>query len=402
MISKPARSIVRAIDAAAARWRMPGSRERELSMEWVHRRTGYSFPTVRFAFDRLFGALDAAALEAVIADELGSLDALDGFAERRGRPRAHASAAGRVCIISSRTTIGVAIVPAIFALCAKCRVLIKDREDRLAGSFFATVAEELGANDAVEVRAWSGESDAVDLGGFDVVAAFGSDATLSAIAATLPFSTRFIPYGSKASAGYVTRDALEDWTGARRVARDAATDLLLFEAEGCLSLHVLFVERGAAIAPERFAPLVVEAVRERAQELELAPLDEARAARLASARDLALFRAGDRGSVHSDAAAGYLLVVDPEWDEPPLFLPRTLAIFAVDQPLQASSYLQRHGVSLEGFAVTSSRADLHEAARRTSASRVTTLGSLQSPQLGDFHGGRPRISEFVRWVADET
>ena len=64
------------------------------------------------------------------------------FALRPGRPRARAIAAGSVCVVSSRTTIGVAIVPAVFALCAKCDVLVKDREDGLVRAFFSTLAEE--------------------------------------------------------------------------------------------------------------------------------------------------------------------------------------------------------------------------------------------------------------------
>jgi hypothetical protein len=36
------------------------------------------------------------------------------------------------------------------------------------------------------------------------------------------------------------------------------------------------------------------------------------------------------------------------------------------------------------------------------ASRIARFGSLQIPQLGGFHGGRPRIADFVRWIVDET
>ena len=104
------------------------------------RRTGYASAAVDYAFDRLFGSLTREAIEAVIAGELGTVDALDGFVASPGRPPSGALPIGRVCIISSRTTIGVAIVPAVFALCAKCSVLVKDREDFLASAFFATVA----------------------------------------------------------------------------------------------------------------------------------------------------------------------------------------------------------------------------------------------------------------------
>jgi hypothetical protein len=34
--------------------------------------------------------------------------------------------------------------------------------------------------------------------------------------------------------------------------------------------------------------------------------------------------------------------------------------------------------------------------------RIAAFGALQSPPLHAYHGGRPRIAEFVRWVTDET
>lgn len=403
MIKEPASAIVEAIASAAARWTKHGYAERQRSIEAVSVRTGYTLSMVEYACDRLFGSLTRDAIEAVITDELGCLGVLDEFVDRPGRPRAHTLPAGRVCIISSRTTIGVAIVPAVFALCAKCDVLVKDREDRLATAFFATVADELETlRDAISVRTWTGESEAVELTGFDVVVAFGSDETLARIASRLTFSTRFIPFGSRASAGYVAREALQSRSAARRIAHCAASDLLLYETEGCLSLHVLFVERGGAVTAEEFGSIMAEAIRSEAADLQLEPLDERRAALLAGARDVAAFRANGDAYVYSDPEASYLVVVNPPGNDPPFFLPRALAIYSVEYPSQAAAYLEHHDIPLEALAVTSGRADLASLALRMRAARVATLGSLQSPQLGDFHGGRPRIAEFVRWIVDET
>src|SRR5579863_9592274 len=206
MVKKPVRSIVAAIAAAAARWSDARFAPRVRVRDAVSARTTYSPTTIEYAFDRLSGSLRRAAIEAVIADELGSLDALDRFVERSGRPRARALPIGRVCVLSSRTTVGVAIVPAVFALCAKCDVLVKDREDHLVSAFFATLSEELPELSASAAASfWESEREAIDFTGFGAVVAFGADATLAEIASLLPHSARFVPYGSKASAGYVTR-----------------------------------------------------------------------------------------------------------------------------------------------------------------------------------------------------
>jgi hypothetical protein len=401
MIKKPARAIVAAIDAAAARWSSADFPPRLRARESVQARTGYPPAAIDYAFDRLFGELRGEAIEAVIIDELGSLDVLDGFVTRTRRPAAFARALGRVCIISSRTTIGVAIAPAIFALCAKCDVLVKDREDGLIAAFFETLAHELPElGESASACPWRGDADAVDLGEFDLVVAFGSDQTLEHLAVNVRPPARLISFGSKASVGYIAREALADVYSARAIAAGAARDIVLYESEGCLSLHALFVETAVSVSPARFAQLLAGALNDAATEFAPARDDVLAAAAIAAARDLATFRASP--GIHTAARAEYLAVVDPPFDEPPLFLPRTIAVRSVDDPSQAATYLARHAIALEALALAGSRLDLRELAVATGAARIAPFGSLQAPPLGVFHGGRPRIAEFVRWIGDET
>ncbi|HEV3194548.1 MAG TPA: acyl-CoA reductase [Candidatus Cybelea sp.] len=403
MVKKPVRSIVAAIASAAARWRDPRFPACERARDAISARTTYSPPHVEYALDSLFATLRNDAIEAIIADELGCLDVLDGFTNRPGRGRVRALPIGRVCIISSRTTIGVAILPAIFALSAKCSVCIKDREDGLAAAFFATVAEELGElSDCFRAQAWDGKKDAVKLAGFDAVVAFGGDSALAEIANQLPFQARLIAYGSKASAGYVTREALGDETLVLAMAHRAARDLVLYESEGCLSLHALFVERSGVISPARFGELLATAVAEAAAEFPIGSRSARQLARLAEARDLATFRAAHEQRAYAGKAAEFLVVVDPPLEEPPLFLPRAIAVHSVDRPDEAAAYLHRHRITLEALAVERHRPDVLEMATQTGAVRIARFGTLQNPPLAGFHGARPRIAEFVRWIVDET
>ncbi|MEO6834753.1 MAG: acyl-CoA reductase [Candidatus Tumulicola sp.] len=404
LVERPVRSIVRAVADAAARWADADFPPRVRALGAVCARTGYSVPVVEYALDRLFTSLTRPEIEATIATELGSLRALDEFVERDGRPRARALPVGRVCIVSSRTTIGVAIVPAIFALCAKCDVLVKDREDALVAAFFATLAEELDElREAAAARSWDGEDDASDLGDFAAVVAYGDDAVLARIRRRLPITTRMIPFGSKASCGYVTREALADENAARRIAGDAARDLVLYDTEGCLSLHVLFVERGGRVSPRAFAELLARAVKRAGVEFPVGARDAHDAARLAAVRDLAAFRAaGGSGTVYSDAAATYVAVLDPPAADPPAFLPRALGVRSVDEPSAAAAYLERHCIPIEAVAADTPRPDVTAMAIRIGAARIAPFGRMQSPPLAGYHGGRPRIADFVRWIGDET
>jgi hypothetical protein len=403
MVKKPVRSIVEAVAAAADRWSRTNFPARTQSLVAVSARTGYSPPVVEYAFDRLFRDLRYDAIAAVIADELGSLDVLDGFTRRPGRPLARAFPIGTVCILSSRTTVGVAIVPAVFALCAKCNVVVKDREDNLVAAFFDTLAGELAELRASAIaQTWDGESDLTTLARFDAVVAFGSDATLTELSKHLGFATRFIAFGSKSSAGYVTRDSLESEEAVRSIARGASLDLILYETEGCLSLHVIFVERGGRISPDRFSEILAKQIEIDLDHFAPATDDRASRARVAMARDLARFRAGGSARVHGDPGASYLVVPDPPFEEPPFFLPRTIGVRTIANPSEATAYLRHHGVSLEALAVSQFRPELLQLAIDGGASRLTQFGRLQAPPVGTFHGGRGRISEFVRWVVNET
>ncbi len=397
----PARRIIHAIADAAARFADADFPPRVRLLDRIVERTGYTIPVVEYALDQLFFSITAPALERTIVSELGSLDALDRFVDRGGgETEGFARPIGSVAIVSSRTTIGVAIVPAVFALCAKCDVLVKDREDGLVSAFFTALTAELdAAGSAARAHAWEGEGDAVDLARFDAVVAFGGDATLARIRERVAARAPFITYGSKASLGYIGRDALEDESQARILAGDAARDLVLYDSEGCLSLHALFVESGAAISPARFAELFAGAVERAAIEFPPGARDARANARIATARNLAAFRAATgQGSVFSDEQASFLAVLDPPASEPPAFLPRTLAIRAIDAPDEATAYVRRHQLPVEALAIAGSRDEIVNMALDMGAHRLTAFGRLQRPPLSNTHGGRSRIADFVRWV----
>jgi hypothetical protein len=400
----PVRRILHAIADASARWSDADFPPRVRLLDRIVERTGYTVPVVEYALDQLFFSLTLDALEATVANELGSIDALDGFVKRPGRPRGFAVPLGSVCVISSRTTIGVAIVPAVFALCAKCDVLVKDREDHLVRAFFATLERELDEfAHAASEQTWEGPRDQVDPGAFDAVVAFGNDATLARIRERCSARATFIGYGSKSSIGYVARESLESEERAKQIAEGAARDLVLYETEGCLSLHALFVERGGAVDPQQFSAMLASAVERAAVEFPQGRRDARATAQLAHARDLAAFRAaGGAGRVFSDANASYLAVLDPPSHEPPAFLPRALAIHTVDGPAEARAYLQRHEIPLEALAVAGARDDIVNTAVEMGVHRITSFGELQRPPLAGNHGGRPRIAEFVRWISREA
>lgn len=392
-----AASLIRAVADAARRWSDADFPPRVRVQNATVKRTGYTLPVVEFALDRLFSSLDEHSLHASIVQELGSADALDRFV-RHGNARMRAYPVGKVVIVSSQTTIGVALVPALYALLAKCTVLVKDREDALIAAFFQTLVEELpDIAGMLAARSWkseTGEGDR-DLMLADAVVAFGRDETLAKVRAGLRPGARFIGYGHRASIGYVNRDALDSHASALEIARGAARDVVLYDGEGCMSLHALFVERGGAIDLAQFAKLLVEAVAQASVEFPAGRLDP----RVASYCTGAVFRAAlGRGSVLRTPDATATVILEPPLSEPPPLLPRLLPLYAVDEPHECEEYVRSHALPLEACAVATADERMAEFAASIGAVRVARFGELQSPAVGSHHGGRARIADFVRWV----
>ncbi len=395
----PARSIIRAIADAAERWCDADLPPRVRATDRIVERTGYSVPVVEYALDRLFMPLTMQALEETIVRELGSVAVLDRFSHG-----ALAAPVGAACIISSRTTIGVALWPALYALCAKCDVLVKDREDHLIASFFETLAQEGSEfKDAARAQAWEASDEgAPQVAQFDAVVTFGADETLATVAAACKPGARFVGFGSRASAGYVTRESLADVAGRRAIARGAARDLLLYETEGCLSLHVLFVE-GAREDENvtKFLDELSAAIDAAAIEFPGARYDAARGAAAGEYHRLSAFRAaGGEGAVYG-APGKHAVVVKHSHRDAPAFLPRTLDVHFVDGTAQALQYIELHRLPLEAFAVSDAREDLLATVIGAGAARITAFGELQHPLPSRRHGGRQRIADFIRWIENE-
>jgi hypothetical protein len=401
LLALPARRIAAHIGDAAERWSDADFPPRVRATAAVEARLGYSTPVVEYAFDRLFFGITVSALEGAIASELGSIQALDGFAARASAPDAWARGVDRAVIVSSDTTIGVALVPALFALCAKCDVVVKDRSDALIGAFFASLAQEHPAfAGAARAQAWTGGNDPGEATLFataDVVAAFGGEAALRAIRDRCGVETRFVPFGHRASIGRLTRDDVEHLDDARADA--IVRDALLYDGEGCLSLHALFVEaRGDAL--EHLAKRLAAAGERMTLEFPAGTVPRERAAAVGAYRNLAAFRAASGGSGAVIRGGSLTLAVAPP-SEPPPFLPRVLPLIAIDADDDVAAYVSEQRLPVQALGVV--RGDDRDAAlaERIGAVRIAPFGTMQDPPLAGHHGGSPRIADFVRWVDRE-
>lgn len=401
-----ARRIITAVADAAQRWCNADYPPRVRATRRLRERTGYSEPVIDYALDRLFGGCTAAGLQATITAELGSVDALDGFVERPNGTAVHARGLNNVKILSSRTTIGVALPAAVYALCAKARVTVKDREDGFIQAFFATLHEEEPAlREYARAQAWDGPDDP-DPSHADAVVVFGTDATLREVHRSLNPPARFIGYGPATGCVFVRR---AESTGAAAAAMLAqiARDAVLYDGEGCMSPHLVFLideqHTSGAIAPDfpAFAKALAAALHAASIEFpaaERSPEEQLqRAGQIRSIR----FRAIAQGRIFAEEG-DHLAVIDET--SPPLFCARTLLVVPVATPAAVRAYLAEHGVCIEaaGLPPNANIRDMRAWLEAAGAARYAPLGELQNPRFDAPHGGRPRIAEFVRLISAEA
>lgn len=398
--SLPASRIVRAITDAAQRWCDADFPARVRATRAIMERLSYTEPVVDHALDQLFSSVTRDALEATIVSELGSIEALDGFAARPRRPAVFARGVRQVAVISSDTTIGVALPPTIFALCAKADVSVKDRSDDVIGAFARTLVEEEPAfAAALQARAWSAAQDTLAIvANADAVVAFGNDEALLAIRAACKPEARFLPFGHRTSIAYVPRAALAQRATVLDHARDVARDALLYDGEGCLSLHAVFVEDDGSIEPSAFAQMLARACDEVA--VEFPPASPTLSSAASAYRRRARFRAAQGiGAVYEGSPRPHLVIYDPPRDEPPPLHARTIGVYPVHEPQEMLTYVHAQGLPLEAIALPAEAlATLADTLASAEVARIAKLGSLQTPPLAGNHGGQERIRPFVSLV----
>jgi hypothetical protein len=336
---------------AAERWSDADFPPRVRATAALEAGLGYTIPVIDYALDRLFAGLTVPVMRMAIEAEVGDRAALDGFTARAGGRAAWARGVDRVTIVSSDASIGAAIPPLGYALCAKCRVTLLNG-DTFVAAFAETLGEALPeTRAAIDLRAWAGVGDA-SFGAAGTIVAFGGIDALRTIRAACAPDATFVGLRPGVSAGYVDRAAL---TGdLRALAAAIARDALLYGGGGAHALRYLFVERLDAATQQR----LVEAL--------------------------------------ADARAAALIEFPPGRHDPPA----ELQPIVVDGPDAAAEYVAQYAIPVQAVGVTPTLDDAAATALAEAfgAVRIAPFGQLQAPPGGGHDGGRARIADFIRWI----
>lgn len=404
--------IVRAIDRVARRLLDHDDPLRLTAESALPALTGYSPAMIGLVLDRSATDWTRPALEALVRREFPGGE-LERFVPMGGTGTRTMAVPSRLALhIGSGNVPGVAVTSIVRSLLVRAPAIVKTAagEPLLSVLFARALSEaEPGLVDALAVLHWPGGGSTVEdeaIAAADSIVVYGGAETVRSIRRRAPARVRIIEHGPRASVGLVGRDALANQTVARTVAVRAAWAIAMFDQQGCVSPHVLWVERGAVDAGA-FAGLVGSALDTVERELPRGAMTAAEAAAVHDVRTRTEFRAMDGQDVTllEGRAATWTVIRDSEPDFEPSCLNRTIRIKSVERLEDVPDLI----APLRGFIQTAAMegagirtVDLARALSDAGATRITDFERMPWPPPAWHHDGAGPLRELVTWTDLET
>lgn len=404
LLPRTTADIVKILCEIAAEWLQPENHFRRLALERGPAETGFSKAVLEKGLDGCFRQFTPENFHALLTQELGDAERLDGFAAGAlacGPDFLVHIAAGNIpnpALMS--LTLGLLTRSAQFMKCASGASLLP----RLFAHSIYHADHKLGA--CLEIAEWRGgnrELEEVLFAHADCVTATGGDATLAAIRAQLPAKVRFLGYGQRVSFGFVAREVLREETIAE-VLSCAADDVIAWDQNGCLSPHVIYVEERGAVESDKFAELLAVELAQREASAPRGKISVEAAAVIASRRaiyeTIAAHRADAKIWSSQDSTAWTVVF---EHDVNFRFSPLNRFIYVKPVPDVAAVMRgvdEIHGkVSTVGIAAPPEKMrELALRFARWGATRICPLGQMQDPPLTWRHDGRPALGDLITWT----
>jgi Acyl-CoA reductase (LuxC) len=406
---RPTSAVVRVLTRVARRFLRPADPARLAAVDSLSRAGRFRPAEIIRALDDAFAPLADGGLARWLVAELGSAAALDRVTTRREGPARRAHGPEWMLHYYAGNVPALPVWPMFAALLLRAALIAKtaSREPLLAPLLARTIAEEdSGLGECLAVVWWKGGSSDLDreaIGRAPAVLAFGGHDAIAEIARASRPRARVALHGPKVSAACVAREALTP-AGARETARRTAVDVALYDQQGCLSPHAVYVERGGRVRPEEFAALLGEALAEACGSVPpaRAPEEEARA-RLyrTQAEFVAAAGGGAERVIAPERSAGFAVLLESGARFEPGPAHRVVRVHAVESLKEALAALRPHARYLEAVALEARgarRAGLIAAIAELGVPRVAAPGRLQQPSPLGAHGGVGFLAPFVTWT----
>jgi hypothetical protein len=413
LLERSTQSLVRTLSELGASWLDPEYSFRKLALSADPKNTGFSSATLAAGLDAFFQQITTENLQNLLSQELGHtrrLDELCATSTEQKQERA-AVAHGPEFLVHvvpgnipsaalSSMVLGLLVRSAQFIKCATGAALVP----RLFAHSLYEVEPKLGS--CLELAEWPGGQADLEAALFaeaDCVTATGGDEALASIRHRLPVHVRFVGYGHRVSFAYVTGEMLSGFN-VNRLVELAASDVVAWNQLGCLSPHLIYVERSGRLTVQEFAEKLADELDRREEAEPRGAISDVTAATIASRRGFYEVRAAHTEETRqwcSDQSTAWTVVyeADPRFQLSCLHrFVYVKGVSSVQEALQAADSV-RGRVSTVGLAATEDRAQaLAMTLARWGVTRICPLGQMQRPPLTWRHDGRPALGDLVTWT----
>jgi hypothetical protein len=401
-------AIVETITAAAKSWLPSDSLWRARAVEQAPKVTGFSPAMVNEAIERVFGSITTDALRVLLERELGDRLVLDEF-RPHGQTRARAFGVPLVVHLLAGNVPAPGILSVICGLLVKSGNIVRaSRRDTVFPSLFV---ESLRAIDAelaksVAVLEWPRtemQLTQAAIARADVVIAQGDDSTIAALRRIAPPGATFLGYGQKTSFAYLAREAMTA-DQIPSLAAAVADDVSVYDQQGCLSPHVVYVEERGALGPRKFAAALAEAMAAFQARIPRGELTTDEATAVTLTRQSYEYRAAsDRRCAvwNSPQPNDWSVIYDDDPEFEPSCLNRVVFVKPTDGTARVLKSITRFISRISTVGVAPQIERMTEFANQLAAlgvHRVCPVGRMQRPPLWWYHDGQPNLASLVRWT----
>ncbi len=268
----------------------------------------------------------------------------------------------------------------------------------LFSQLFAEVAPELA--DCLAIVWWKGGDEASELSVLnesDLVLGYGQNESLAAIQKRMPITKRFLAYGHKVSFAMVSAEAL-NVSKVCATAQLVAYDVARYDQQGCYAPHMVFVERGGSVSPERFAQYLAHELAVFEKKFPLRTLSLSEASSIVSWRNTEEMTPG--GKVFFADSGSWAVSYQAEGKNfSPSCLNRTIRVIGIDALSQVPAILEPFSDLLQTVGIAAPPETLMRLASalgEVGVTRIAAIGDMTSPEAGWHHDGRFNLLDLVK------
>src|SRR5688572_1778937 len=309
---------------------------------------------VRAILDHIGVAWTRTALERLVESEVGDPRRLDQFVPDSGRAsRTMALGPALAAHIFSGNVPGVAVESLIRALLVKSASFGKLAAEEPVLPILFTRGLPVELRDTIALTYWPGGTAALEHALFqeaDAIIVYGGDRATESVRTRASAHQRIILHGPRFSVGVVGDAAIQSST-IERTARDVAQAVALFDQQGCVSPHVVYVH-GEYSAAHKFGVVLAAQLGAINQHLPRGAVTTAEAIAQRDARARAEFSGIAGREIELLSGPAHTVVIDADSE----FQPSCLNRFVYVKPFTAihqlttllrpiRQYLQSVGVS---------------------------------------------------------